>query len=38
MFGRKNYPDYLAIAFGNMAGDVSEGRISELMMKRGKNR
>lgn len=34
VFGRKNYPDYLAIAFGNMAGDVSEGRIAELLFKR----
>jgi len=34
IFGRSNYPDYLAIAFGNMAGDISEERISELIINR----
>lgn len=33
-FGKRIYPDYLSIAFSDMAGDVSDERISEVMARR----
>lgn len=32
--GKKNYPDYLSIAFANLAGNVSKEHIDEVMIKR----
>jgi hypothetical protein len=33
-FGKRIYPDYLSIAFSDMAGDVSDERINEVMARR----
>ncbi|MBO8172809.1 MAG: hypothetical protein H0Z33_13095 [Bacillaceae bacterium] len=33
-FGKRTYPDYLSIGFSDMAGDVSDERINEVMARR----
>ncbi|WP_127534382.1 hypothetical protein [Paenibacillus kobensis] len=33
-FGKRIYPDYLSIAFSDMAGDVSDGRIDDVIGRR----
>lgn len=33
-FGKRKYPDYLSIAFSDLAGDVSDERIREVMARR----